>query len=166
MQIAIIANCDCEKNTISQITQFSFVSVGRNHNTTQFDFQEGRNCENYYIGDFFEKNGQSKVDSRSPEFLKFKFHIWGSTFRRSFCPKSSWFIPIKNRNRKIRNFRKKHKLRFAIFATFAICEIVVFAISQITQSDFEPVLQLWSSLYRNNRMWLLEFPRVSQIILK
>ena len=28
---------------------------------------------------------------------------------------------------KIRNFRKKHKLRFATFATFAICEIMVFA---------------------------------------
>ena len=40
-----IANCDCEKNTISQITQFSFLSAGRNRNTTQFDFLEGRNCE-------------------------------------------------------------------------------------------------------------------------
>ena len=42
------------KNTISQITQFSFwVSVAI---ATQFDFQEGRNresCENYYIEDFF-----------------------------------------------------------------------------------------------------------------
>ena len=74
-------NCDCVKNTISQITQLSFLSVGRNRNTTQFDSQEGRNCEsceNYYIEVFF-----------------------------------------------------------AIFATFAICEIVVFAISQITQFDFE-----------------------------
>ena len=26
-------NCDCEKNTISQITQLSFLSVGRNRNT-------------------------------------------------------------------------------------------------------------------------------------
>ena len=54
-----IANCDCEKNTISQITQFSFLSIGRNRNITQFDFLEGRNCEsceNYYIeGFFFEK---------------------------------------------------------------------------------------------------------------
>ena len=39
--IAKIANCDCEKTTISQITQFSFLSVGRNRNTTQFDFLEG-----------------------------------------------------------------------------------------------------------------------------
>ena len=49
-------NCDCEKNTISQITQFSFLSVRRNRNTTQFDFQERRNCEsceNCYIEDFF-----------------------------------------------------------------------------------------------------------------
>ena len=48
-----------KKNTISQITQFSFVSVGRNRNTTQFDSQEGRNCEcceNYYIEDFVLKN--------------------------------------------------------------------------------------------------------------
>ena len=54
-----IANCDCEENTISQITQFSFVNVGHNRNTTQFDFQKGRNCEsceNDYIEDFFEKN--------------------------------------------------------------------------------------------------------------
>ena len=54
-----IANCDCEKNTISQITQFSFLSIGRNRNITQFDFLEGRNCEsceNCYIqGFFFEK---------------------------------------------------------------------------------------------------------------
>ena len=54
-----IANCDCEKNTISQITQFSFLTIGRNRNITQFDFLQGRNCEsceNYYIeGFFFEK---------------------------------------------------------------------------------------------------------------
>ena len=54
-----IANCDCEKNTISQITQFSFLTIGRNRNITQFDFLEGRNCEsceNYFIeGFFFEK---------------------------------------------------------------------------------------------------------------
>ena len=54
-------NCELRlrKNTISQITQFSFVSVGRNRNTTQFDFQEGRNyenCENYYIEEKFFKN--------------------------------------------------------------------------------------------------------------
>ena len=51
-------NCDCVKNTISQITQLSFLSVGRNRNTTQFDLQDGRNCEsceNYYIEVFFEK---------------------------------------------------------------------------------------------------------------
>ena len=41
----------------------------------------------------------------------------------------------------IRNFRDFRKLRFAIFATFAICEFAIFAISQITQSDFEPILQ-------------------------
>ena len=54
-----IANCDCEENTISQITQFSFVSVGRNRNTTQFDFQVGRNCESCEIiilKIFLEKN--------------------------------------------------------------------------------------------------------------
>jgi len=39
-------------------------------------------------------------------------------------------------------FSKKHKLQFA---TLAICEIAIFAISQITQSDFEPILQPWIS---------------------
>ena len=51
-----IANCDCEKNTISQITQFSFLTIGRNRNITQFDFLQGRNCEsceNYCIEVFF-----------------------------------------------------------------------------------------------------------------
>ena len=57
----------------------------------------------------------------------------------------------------IRNFRDFHKLRFAIFATFAICEIAIFAIipnnpiwflggiaiSRITQFGFESFLQLW-----------------------
>ena len=58
---------------------------------------------------------------------------------------------------KIRNFRKNRNYNFAIFATFAICEIAIFvisqitqfdsergiAISQITQLDFEPILQPW-----------------------
>jgi len=44
-----IANCDCEKNTISQITQFSFLTIGRNRNITQFDFLEGRNCESFTV---------------------------------------------------------------------------------------------------------------------
>ena len=58
-KIAIIAKLRLRKNTISQITQFSFLTIGRNRNITQFDFLEGRNCEsceNYYIeGFFFEK---------------------------------------------------------------------------------------------------------------
>ena len=37
-------------------------------------------------------------------------------------------------------FRKKRKLRFAIFATVAICEIARFAMSQIKKMDFEPIL--------------------------
>ena len=58
---------------------------------------------------------------------------------------------------KIRNFRKNRNCDFAIFATFAICEIAIFAISQITQFDsergiaisqitqldFGPILQPW-----------------------
>ena len=45
LRIDEIANCDCEKNAISQLTQFTFLSAGRNRNITQFDFLEGRNCE-------------------------------------------------------------------------------------------------------------------------
>jgi hypothetical protein len=45
LRICEIANCDCEKIAISQLTQFTFLSVGRNRNITQFDFLEGRNCE-------------------------------------------------------------------------------------------------------------------------
>ena len=53
-------NCEFRlgKNTILQITKLSFLSFGRNRNTTQFDSQEDRNwerCENYYIEEFFEK---------------------------------------------------------------------------------------------------------------
>ena len=51
-----IANCDCEKNTISQITQFSFWSVDRNRKIKQFGFLDDRNCENcenYFIEEFF-----------------------------------------------------------------------------------------------------------------
>jgi len=54
-----IAIAIAKKNTISQIKQFSFLSVGRNGNTTQFDFLKGRNresCQNYYIEEFFLKN--------------------------------------------------------------------------------------------------------------
>ena len=36
---------DCEKNAISQLTQFIFRRKGRNRNITQFDFLEGRNTE-------------------------------------------------------------------------------------------------------------------------
>ena len=53
-------NCELrlrKKNTISQITQFSFLTIGRNRNITQFDFLEGRNCENYYIDGFLFENG-------------------------------------------------------------------------------------------------------------
>ena len=45
LRICKIANCDCEKTAISQLTQFIFLSAGRNRNITQFDFLEGRNCE-------------------------------------------------------------------------------------------------------------------------
>ena len=45
LRICEIANCDCEKIAISQLTQFIFLSAGRNRNITQFDFLEGRNCE-------------------------------------------------------------------------------------------------------------------------
>ena len=44
-RIRNIANCDCKKIAISQLTQFIFLSEGRNRNITQFDFLEGRNCE-------------------------------------------------------------------------------------------------------------------------
>ena len=44
-----IANCDCVK-------KHDFANFGRNRNTTQFDFQEGRNYENYYIEEKFFKN--------------------------------------------------------------------------------------------------------------
>ena len=47
-----------KKNTISEITQFSFLSAGYNRNTTQFDSQEGHNfksCENYNIEVFLKK---------------------------------------------------------------------------------------------------------------
>ena len=59
LRICEIANCDCEKIAISQLTQFIFLSAGRNRNITQFDFLEGRNCEsceNYYIEKIFEKS--------------------------------------------------------------------------------------------------------------
>ena len=42
LRICEIANCDCEKIAISQLTQFTFLSVGRNRNITQFDFLEAR----------------------------------------------------------------------------------------------------------------------------
>ena len=55
-KIAIIAKL---RIAIAKKTQFSFLSIGRNRNITQFDFPEDRNCEsceNYYIeGFFFEK---------------------------------------------------------------------------------------------------------------
>ena len=74
-----IANCDCEKNTISQITQFSFLSVGRNRNTTQFDFLDGRNCEsceNYYIEELFPEKLVKRnwiLDLQNFSYLNFIF---------------------------------------------------------------------------------------------
>ena len=44
----IAKNCEIAiaiKIAISQLTQFIFLSAGRNRNITQFDFLEGRNCE-------------------------------------------------------------------------------------------------------------------------
>ena len=39
------ANRDCDKIAISQTTQFNFLTGHRNCKTTQFDFLDGRNCE-------------------------------------------------------------------------------------------------------------------------
>ena len=67
-------NCELRKKT-------SFLSVGRNCNTTQFNSQEGRNCEsceNYYTEDILLKN-------------------WSRLSGGHFV----------QRKRKIRNFRKK-----------------------------------------------------------
>jgi len=132
-------NCDnCEKNPISQLTQFSFLGVGRNRNTTQFDFQEGRNCEsceNYYIEVFFEK-----LVNRSwiLDFQNFSNFIFGSNWTRKdtletktkvgrvfpmvFCPNSSWFIQIKFRKKTqiaIRNFHNFRNLWNCGFRNFA-----------------------------------------------
>ena len=55
-----IANCDCEKNTISQITQFSFLTIGRNRNITQFDFYKvaiAKVAKIIILKDFSLKNG-------------------------------------------------------------------------------------------------------------
>ena len=56
-----IANCDCEKNTISQITQFSFLTIGRNRNITQFDFLQivaiAKVAKIIILKDFSLKNG-------------------------------------------------------------------------------------------------------------
>ena len=51
-------NCEfrLRKNAILQIKQFSFLCVGRNRNTTQFDILGGSNCESYFIEVFFFKN--------------------------------------------------------------------------------------------------------------
>ena len=45
LRICKIANCDCEKLTILQLTQFIFLSAVRNRDITQFNFLEGHNCE-------------------------------------------------------------------------------------------------------------------------
>ena len=51
-----LRNCDCEKIAISQLTQFNFLSAGRNRNIMQFDFLEGRNCEIAKNCEIGEKN--------------------------------------------------------------------------------------------------------------
>ena len=74
-----IANYDCEKNAISQITQLSFLSVGRNRNTTQFDSQEGRNCEsceNCYLKFFFEKSVNRNWILDFQNFSNLNFIVW------------------------------------------------------------------------------------------
>ena len=76
-----IANCDCEKNTISQITQFSFLTIGRNRNITQFDFLEGRNCEsceNYYIEGFFFENGPIGVGFQISKIFQIQISYLGN----------------------------------------------------------------------------------------
>ena len=56
LRICEIANCDWEKNAISQLTKLIFLSAGRNPNITQFDFLVGRNCEIAKICEIDEKN--------------------------------------------------------------------------------------------------------------
>ena len=73
-----IANC--EKIAISQLTQFIFLSAGRNRNITQFDFLEGRN------GEIGEKTFIAKFKFLSDFPSKFKMR------------KSQFFATFRNRN--------------------------------------------------------------------
>ena len=66
-----IANCDCEK-AISQLTQFIFLSAGRNRKTTQFGFLKGRNCE---ISKNCEVGEKTILVSRIQPILNFFFKL-------------------------------------------------------------------------------------------
>ena len=109
------------------------MSVGCNRNITQFDFPEDHNCENcenYYIEGFF--------------FINFIFGLqWTSNDTPGTETKLGRVFPmvILSEFRLIYSNKEFAKINFAIFAKIAICEIAIFAISQITQLDFEPILQ-------------------------
>ena len=66
----------------------------------------------------------------TPVELKIKDMLTGT---KRHCRVVKWIAKIANCDCEKNNLRNKQKLRFAIFATIAICEIVVFVISQITQ---------------------------------